>query len=96
MRNIPDHYHAHARPQGGFFGHGLKRRAEQCAEARRDRPRAHDRPRHLGAEGRAVHLRRRRSSTATSLPVDLNVLPDGGVEQSPAAWWDGVVAARNG
>jgi len=26
MRNIPDHYHAHARPQGGFFGHGLKRR----------------------------------------------------------------------
>ena len=25
MRNIPDHYHAHARPQGGFFGHGLKR-----------------------------------------------------------------------
>jgi len=28
MRNIPDHYHAHARPQGGFFGHGLKRRSE--------------------------------------------------------------------
>jgi hypothetical protein len=26
MRNIPDHYHAHARPRGGFFGHGLKRR----------------------------------------------------------------------
>ena len=26
MRNIPDHYHAHARPVGGFFGHGLKRR----------------------------------------------------------------------
>ena len=25
MRNIPDHYHAHARPKGGFFGHGLKR-----------------------------------------------------------------------
>lgn len=25
MRNIPDHYHAHARPQGGFFGHHLKR-----------------------------------------------------------------------
>ena len=23
MRNIPDHYHAHARPKGGFFGHGL-------------------------------------------------------------------------
>ena len=20
MRNIPDHYHAHARPRGGFFG----------------------------------------------------------------------------
>jgi hypothetical protein len=20
MRNIPDHYHAHARPKGGFFG----------------------------------------------------------------------------
>ena len=20
MRNIPDHWHAHARPQGGFFG----------------------------------------------------------------------------
>ena len=26
MRNIPDHYHAHGRPVGGFFGHGLKRR----------------------------------------------------------------------
>ena len=26
MRNIPDHYHAHARPRGGFFGHGLKRK----------------------------------------------------------------------
>jgi hypothetical protein len=28
MRNIPDHYHAHARPRGGFFGHGLRRRTE--------------------------------------------------------------------
>ena len=27
-------------------------------------------------------------------PVALNVLPDGGVEQSPSAWWDGVVARR--
>jgi len=27
MRNIPDHYHAHARPKGGFFGHGLRRKA---------------------------------------------------------------------
>ena len=26
MRNIPDHYHAHARPKGGFFGHGLRRK----------------------------------------------------------------------
>ena len=26
MRNIPDHYHAHGRPKGGFFGHGLRRR----------------------------------------------------------------------
>jgi xylulokinase len=26
-------------------------------------------------------------------PVDLNVLPDGGVEQSPDAWWRGVVSA---
>lgn len=26
MRQIPDHYHAHARPVGGFFGHpGLRR-----------------------------------------------------------------------
>ena len=25
MRNIPDHYHAHARPEGGFFGHGHRR-----------------------------------------------------------------------
>ncbi|HEX4864489.1 MAG TPA: hypothetical protein VFV02_10470 [Acidimicrobiales bacterium] len=27
MRNIPDHYHAHARPRGGFFGHGWRRGA---------------------------------------------------------------------
>ncbi len=26
-------------------------------------------------------------------PVALNILPDGGVEQSPAAWWDGITAA---
>jgi hypothetical protein len=26
MRNIPDHYHAHARPKGGFFGFNVKRR----------------------------------------------------------------------
>ncbi len=25
MRNIPDHYHAHARPTGGFFGHGRRK-----------------------------------------------------------------------
>ena len=25
MRNIPDHYHAHARPRGGFFGHDARR-----------------------------------------------------------------------
>jgi hypothetical protein len=26
MRSIPSHYHAHARPSGGFFGHGLRNR----------------------------------------------------------------------
>ncbi len=26
MRQIPGHYHAHARPVGGFFGHGITRR----------------------------------------------------------------------
>jgi hypothetical protein len=26
MRRIPDHYHAHARPIGGFFGHGRRKR----------------------------------------------------------------------
>jgi hypothetical protein len=26
MRQIPDHYHAHARPKGGFFGHSLVRK----------------------------------------------------------------------
>lgn len=26
MRSIPSHYHAHARPRGGFFGHGLRQR----------------------------------------------------------------------
>ncbi|HVA74112.1 MAG TPA: hypothetical protein VNF71_06065 [Acidimicrobiales bacterium] len=25
MRNIPDHYHAHARPHGGFFGQAWRR-----------------------------------------------------------------------
>jgi len=25
MRNIPDHYHAHARPKDGFFGRDRKR-----------------------------------------------------------------------
>jgi hypothetical protein len=26
MRNIPDHYHAHGRPAGGFFGRDFNRR----------------------------------------------------------------------
>jgi hypothetical protein len=25
MRKIPDHFHMHARPEGGFFGHGFRR-----------------------------------------------------------------------
>lgn len=25
MRSIPDHYHAHARPKGGFYGRGVRR-----------------------------------------------------------------------
>jgi hypothetical protein len=27
LRSIPGHYHAHARPRGGFFGFGPRRRA---------------------------------------------------------------------
>jgi hypothetical protein len=26
LRTVPDHYHAHARPRGGLFGGGLRRR----------------------------------------------------------------------
>ncbi len=26
MRTIPTHYHAHGRPRGGFYGHGLRRK----------------------------------------------------------------------
>ena len=26
MRNIPDHYHAHGRPDGGFWGYEFKKR----------------------------------------------------------------------
>jgi len=26
MRNIPDHYHAHGRPKGGFFGYEVPRK----------------------------------------------------------------------
>ncbi|MEY2449763.1 MAG: hypothetical protein QOH79_3239 [Acidimicrobiaceae bacterium] len=33
MRNIPDHYHAHARPVGGFFGHGLMRKEPPTDES---------------------------------------------------------------
>ena len=34
MRNIPDHYHAHGRPKGGFFGHGLRRPASNPGKTR--------------------------------------------------------------
>jgi hypothetical protein len=27
MRQIPDHYHAHARPRGAFFGHNFRKGA---------------------------------------------------------------------
>lgn len=32
MRNIPDHFHAHARPEGGFFGHGFRRDGSPAGE----------------------------------------------------------------
>jgi hypothetical protein len=25
MRNIPDHFHVHSRPEGGFFGRGFRK-----------------------------------------------------------------------
>ena len=81
MRNIPDHYHAHARPQGGFFGHGLKRRHQWPELVTRAHP--HDRPRDVGPEGRAVHARRASSSTATSRRSSCSCSPDGGAEQRP-------------
>jgi len=31
MRNIPDHYHAHGRPEGGFFGRDFARRPSRSA-----------------------------------------------------------------
>ena len=42
MRNIPDHYHAHGRPEGGFFGHQIKR--ERRAEWRAAEPGPDDGP----------------------------------------------------
>lgn len=33
MRSIPTHYHAHARPRGGFFGHGLRSAQIRITEA---------------------------------------------------------------
>ena len=33
MRNIPDHYHAHGRPRGGFFGHDAPRKRKPGASA---------------------------------------------------------------
>ncbi len=33
MRNIPDHFHAHARPEGGFFGHGFRRDGAPAGES---------------------------------------------------------------
>lgn len=29
MRNIPDHYHAHGRPEGGFFGRDFNRQHQE-------------------------------------------------------------------
>lgn len=31
MRNIPHHFHVHARPEGGFFGHGFRRDGDAAA-----------------------------------------------------------------
>ena len=47
MRNIPDHYHAHARPKGGFFGYGIRRpdqrsRGERPSSAQPDHVRSLD------------------------------------------------------
>ncbi|MDX2381039.1 MAG: hypothetical protein QNM02_14905 [Acidimicrobiia bacterium] len=33
MRSIPAHYHAHARPRGGFFGRTLTRRGTATKES---------------------------------------------------------------
>src|SRR5690606_21465434 len=37
MRNIPDHFHVHARPEGAFFGHGFRRGAGATAPGAGDR-----------------------------------------------------------
>ena len=96
MRNIPDHYHAHARPQGGFFGHGLQRRPARVSEPKRLRVTDHVLTIDLGTSGPKVALFTFDGVFVDGdfTPVDLDVLPDGGVEQSPAAWWDGAVARR--
>ncbi len=38
MRNIPDHYHAHARPRGGFFGHAFPPRKPPPSDPRTGLP----------------------------------------------------------
>ena len=56
MRNIPDHYHAHARPKGGFFGHGIA--ADRDVAQHPPRPRSPVR-RHSRSRGSTDRDRRR-------------------------------------
>ena len=88
MRNIPDHYHAHAPPSRRLL---------------RPRPEAGllDQPAQpliltvdLGTSGPKVAsftVVRRRSSTATFEPVELQLSPVAAREQRPADWWSGIV-----
>ena len=90
MRNIPDHYHAHARPKGGFFGHGLA--AQAAAAPMTSAPVTdHVLTIDLGTSGPKVALFTLDGTFVDGdfTPVELQLLADGGVEQSPAAWWDG-------
>ena len=77
MRNIPDHFHAHARPEGGFFGHGFRDgRAARGTGRRPGEPAAGEDPgRRRAAGGRrpsrwarspGPRARRSRSSTCST------------------------------
>ena len=79
-------------PDRGAASSATAMRRAALSDLERDRVHPHDRPRHVGAEGRALHPRRRVRRRRVQPGRAACCRPAAACEQRPADWWAGIVA----